>query len=67
MGTLDILLGDNPVVDHHPVKPGVAILLGMSRDNYKLSHLGFYILSGKKCQESQIHLCLVGKLSGKPL
>ena len=50
----------------HLVKGGVAILLGMNRDNYKLSHLGFYILSGKECQESQFHLCLGGKLSGKP-
>ena len=39
MGTGDILLGDKPVMDHHPVKRGVAILLGMNRD--KLSRLGF--------------------------
>ena len=28
MGAGDILLGDNPMMDHHPVKRGVAILLG---------------------------------------
>ena len=50
-------------MDQHLVKGGVIILLGMNRGNYKLSRLGFYILSGK---ESQIHLCLAGKLSGKP-
>ena len=61
MGTGDILLGGNPVMDQHPVKGGVAILLGMNRD--KLSRLGFYILSGK---ESQIHPCFAGKRSGKP-
>ena len=63
MVTGDMLLGGNPVMDQHLVKGRVAILLGMNRDNYKLSRLGFYILSGK---ESQIHLCLAGKLSGKP-
>ena len=61
MGTGDILLGGNPVMDQHPVKEGVAILLVMNRD--RLSRLGFYILSGK---ESQIHPCLAGKLGGKP-
>ena len=29
MGTGDILLGRNPVMDYHPVQGGVAILLGM--------------------------------------
>ena len=61
MGTGDILLGGNPVMDQHPVKEGVAIFLVMNRD--RLSRLGFYILSGK---ESQIHPCLAGKLGGKP-
>ena len=29
MSTGDILLGGNPAMDQHPVKGGVAILLGM--------------------------------------
>ena len=29
MGTGDILLGGNPAMDQHPVREGVAILLGM--------------------------------------
>ena len=29
MGSGDILLGDNPAMDQHPIQGGVAILLGM--------------------------------------
>ena len=31
MGTIDILLGGNPVMDWHPVQGGVVILLGLLR------------------------------------
>ena len=47
MGTSEILLGGNPVIGHHPIQGGVAILLGMLHANetrISSSCLGLWLL-----------------------